>query len=235
MTGTELQNRIIANLGGRDDKDTEILQAVNDAIARISALRRWSINESTESITLATDTAEYSLPARTKAIIAAYLEQSSGRLVVLEAVSTFRFDRIFKAGNPVTYDVSSMDGDHTDGVPLQQTGIQTGEPISYCHFGGELIMYPIPTSSENGLTVYLRCNRRPAEIAGGSDNPLGDDFDRLVIAYATADMCAQLTLWDDEKNWERRAIILLREAIQEERARPDWTPRLNAAGIARIP
>jgi hypothetical protein len=236
MTGTELQTRIKANLGNRSDKDTEILQAVNDAIMRISALRRWAINESTQTISLVTDTAEYSLPDRTTAIIGAYLERSSNVLVMLEAVSTFRFDRIFKTTNEeVLLDVTDVTGDHSDGSPSVGSGICTGEPTTYCHFGKKIIVYPIPTSSQNGLDIYVRCVRRPAEIIGSGDNPLGDEFDRLVVAFATADMCAQLSLWDDSKGWEGRAHMLLREAMQEERARPDWTPRSNVSGIAMIP
>ncbi len=237
MTGTELANRVKSNIGGRTDKDTEILQAVNDAIARISCLRRWAVNESTETIALATDTAEYNLPTRTKAVIGAYLERSSGVFVMLECISTFRFDRIFKSGgSTLQYDVSGVTGDHTDGSPAyDRTGIRSGEPDAYCHFGGQLVMYPIPSSSQNGLSVYLRCSIRPAEILTAAESPLGDEFDRLVVAYATADMCALLTLWDDSMGWERRAATLLREAVQEERARPDWTPRANAANTPLIP
>ena len=236
MTGQELVDRVKSNVGNRSDKDTEILQAVNDAIQRISALHRWDINESTDTIALVTDQESYSLPANTSAVISLFLELASGDFEMLQAVSTFRLDRVFKAnGCPSLFDLSGVSGDHADGSPVLGYHTKTGIPQLYSHWAGGIVVYPIPTASENGLDLYVRISTRPSEILVGGTNPLGDKFDRLVIAFATADVCAMLSLWDDSRGWESRAHMLLREVQNEEKERPDWTPRTGAGGRSLIP
>jgi len=237
MTYAEMLARVKSNVGGRDDKDDEIKISLNDAVMRIASLHRWDVNESTEELTLVTDQIEYDLPTGTTAVTSLYLERDDGYFTMLECISMFRFDRVFKAaGYNLLIDVGGITGDHGDGKPNTSLNVREGEPEVYAHFGNQVLMYPKPNASQNGLKFSVRVHTRPTAMSDDSDvNPLGEHFDQMVIAFATADTCAMLTLWDDAKGWEGRAYMYLREVKEQERARPDWTPRTRAAGRSMIP
>ena len=237
MTGAELMNRVRSAIGNRTDKEVEILQAVNDGIVRVASLHRWNINQETdETVTLVTDQELYSLPERTTAVVSLFLENQDAEFLMLTAVSITRFDQVFKARFGATlYDMTGMTGDHTNGDPAYFLENRTGEPNLYAHFGGKIVVYPVPTAAQDGLKLHIRLTKRPEPISSQGVNPLGEELDRVVAAFATADVCAILTLWNDSKGWEGRAHMLLREAITEERSRPDWTPRTTVRGRSMIP
>lgn len=90
---------------------------------------------------------------------------------------------------------------------------EQGEPREYFVWGNSLEVYPLPSSSFNGVSLVIRYISEPTvPISDSAVSPLPADFDRTILQYA-----AFLTLTDRDES--TRAGFYLNGYLAQKRSR----------------
>jgi len=226
-TGQALLDLVKGNLGGRTDKDTRILSAVNNAIARLGspAFCIWRNLVKVYSTTVPADSEYISLPTRTLSIISAWVHDSGGSDTMLDMCTSYQGDRINKSESsdrPVMVTPGWTGGN----------GNETGEPRLFGRSGNSIWLYPVPSES---TSLYLRVVLRPNIALGLNDeHDMGEGLDHVIAAFATSEMYMHLNEDDKAGRWEGYAKRLANEARGVEEYEPGLTIKGSYDGVSGI-
>jgi len=229
-TGTELQDRVRLNLGGRTDKDTSIMQAINNAIVSIARGKHdWRNLQKTFTTTVIAENNTITLPEYSKNVLSLWRVVSETENVILQRISTYRHDRINNTSPNLSGGITThiYQGDSRV-IPSNDSGL----PRSYHIHGNVIFIHPTPTEDTE---FYIRVTAKPTVITADVEHDLGEQMDDVIVAIATSEMYLQLQLLDDAGAWLQWGERLKKQAIGAERRNPDWSPRLSADSRIRIP
>jgi len=137
----------------RGDLDTQISDAITNAIRRYNRERLWFL-EGTATLTLAASTSSYDLPTDFRAVDSVLLN-TSGRLYPLDQVSYNEIDS-------------------------EDDGTFTGDPSQYAIYGKKIRFYPTPQSANSTVVSYLKALDEPS--AAGSNSWTEEGYDLIRYA-----------------------------------------------------
>ena len=218
MTGQDLLNACKGNLGNRDSGVIGA-QSVDDAVLD-------SINETL-----------YIIAKR-------YNVETLQRNALIDVTSSaYKYVEPILDENDITISVKSYiilvlkQDDETVGKPLIRLSTQrrdktfpitssnmSGRPGFYSIFAGYIELYPYP---DDDYTIYARTNVWPIDFDStniGNPNPLGEWWDDVVEAGATAKAFSKLQQVKDAQLWYHTMEHNLRATLRALRELPDWQP-----------
>jgi len=145
------------------DVKVRILDYINEAIEELNILAKWDILKSEGTVTLATDTREYTLATD------ADVNRIVGDRFYIDTEDTF----VYMATSNQAFQEEVIQGD-------------TGRPIVWIPFGknasqvDQIKVDPIPTADENGLVMTYWYTRQLTALSADSDTT---PFQEVVIRH----------------------------------------------------
>lgn len=175
----------------RTDKDTEIVQALNDMILFVAAKLPMGAYKYQSYIALVAGQEDYPLPSTLMHVLhpVKYLEGSatSDSGWPLERISKQEYDERFINPNRTSPD-------------------DTGEAGFYCIFGGCILIGPIPESGTNDL-LEMDWTTRPTDLSADADTPaLGDEWREVLKCGVLARVNAGIELFQEAAYWESQYL-----------------------------
>jgi hypothetical protein len=200
LTRDEFISEVRENLGGRTDiTDATIIRKLNLALQKISRkhdfrdLQRYAYNEIGEG-EVYIKTAE-----EVREVYSFILVDNSGIRRKLVRVAIRAWDKMFENS--------------------QRTS--TAVPTHYNVWRQDLQLYPVPNDS---YKVELKYTVWPDLFEAGVDNNKVAQYEHLddvIINFATSEMFRQLNQNVEADNYLSMAMIELRDAIKEDKIKPD--------------
>jgi len=218
-TGTELITAVKDHLGDRASGyvgsrgvDDAVLDSVNKAVERIP--KKYNVIALQKNLTISVTTAAYKY--------AVPVTDDSGNTIRIKNI--FRLVRVL-SGETTGYPVHKITTWKRDLVfPLTNSTVHSGPPSYYSIFAGYIELYPYP---DDTYSIYLRVNCFANKITSatqGQPQPLGEEWDDVIEAYATHDMFAKLQEPNDSKNWYdiyEEELKIVKASLEDD---PDWSP-----------
>jgi len=206
VTG-HLGNRSGGTIGTQSMADS-IASAINNGISKISKQYRLPILDRTLQTTVEIGTKIYDLPTldtnnnpiRLRNLLRVHYLDSTGEGYPLTKISMQEYDEHYPP---------STSGD-------------TGTPIYYAVFAGQIHLYPTPELA--GYLVYRATIWPTAMSSLDAESPLGEDWDDVLEEYATAECFAKLQQTLDARLWLDMYRKSLRETIYAMSEEPDDLP-----------
>lgn len=179
MIVSDIYNRVKRQFGdesGVQVTDTDILRWINDGQRQI-VMSNEGLLETTTTANSVADQAEYTLPTNLL-IFKSVSFKGTGQVsyVQLRGMSFNEFQK----------HIDSWDGDTT----------QTGTPVVYTIYAGNLILYPIPeTSISSAIKIYY--TRKPTDVDSSDDTP-----DLPLLYHETLVKYCLQQAYEMDEDWE---------------------------------
>ena len=193
----------------RTDKDTEIIQAINDSILWISTLIPHGNYKYQSWVYTALAREDYALPSNLIHLIhpVKFLEGSAS------SDSGFPLEHITKE----EYDIREPNPNRTNP--------STGRPSAYTVFSRSILVTPLPDKTTSLLEIMW--SRRPVSLSAAADTPeLGAEWDEVIKHISMDKLYAGMGMLQESSYWaslyrdaEWNPIGLLRNLINAERDR----------------
>lgn len=193
----------------RTDKNTEIIQAINDSILWISTLIPHGDYKYQSWVYTALAREDYALPSNLIHLIhpIKFLEGSAS------ADSGFPLEHITKE----EYDIREPNPN--------RTSPSTGRPSAYTVFSRSILVTPLPDKTTYLLEIMW--SRRPGSLSAAADTPeLGSEWDEVIKHISMDKLYAGMGMLQESGYWaslyrdaEWNPIGLLRNLINAERDR----------------
>jgi hypothetical protein len=197
MTKAELRAIVIQNTN-RSDKVDLINSALVFGGRQIQQARLWHKSLTSATTTLAANASTVLKPTDLDKIYAVVVENAESTLnryrVRVVEQSTFR-----------TF------------FPTLTTLTQVGEPWLCYEDVLNLVFGPMAQQAYNITTHYYK---KHTTLVSDSDTPLIDEFDELLIAYASAYVFRSIEMFDSANQWETMFRTRLGELIRTDAERP---------------
>lgn len=170
----------------RTDKDTELVQAYNDAIIDIATRMPHSGYKYQSYVPTVSGQEDYTLPSDLIHLIhPAKLLDGSGTN---------------DSGYPMDF-ISKQEYDLLEPNP-NRTDPPAGKPIKYCVFSKSILLTPIPDAV---YIIEIDWSKRPTTLSGNSDvHSLGSEWDEVLKQMVLARLNAGIELFAEAAYWESR-------------------------------
>ena len=170
----------------RTDKDTELVQAYNDAIIDIATRMPHGGYKYQSYVPTVSGQEDYALPSDLIHIIhPACLLDGSGTN---------------DSGYPMDF-ISKQEYDLLEPNP-NRTDPPTGKPIKYCVFSKSILLSPVPDAI---YIIEIDWSKRPTTLSGNSDvHTLGSEWDEALKQMVLARLNAGIELFAEAAYWESR-------------------------------
>ncbi len=197
----------------RTDKDTEIVQARNDAVLYIAVLMPHAGYKYQSYAPSVTAQPNYPLP--------------SDLMHLIHPIRLLEGSGTNDSGYPLDH-ITKQEYDLIEPNP-NRTSPSTGKPLKYCIFSRAILPTPIP--DKNTYFFEIDWSKRPTEQLLDADlHSLGAEWDE-VLKWMTLDrLNASLELFQEAEYWRSRyqdeagnPIGTFRRLLDIEREREDWT------------
>lgn len=171
----------------RDDKDTEITQALNDTIRSLANMKALEGRKFTSYIATTADQEDYPLPTSKAHIIhpVRYIEASDKEDgYSLEKLSREEWTKRYINPNNST-----------------PANISTGAPVAYCIYENAIHLGPVPDKST--YLIEMDWSKIPtAQAAGGDIQELGEEWEEVIKWGVLFRLYAALGLDDEAAKWK---------------------------------
>ena len=170
----------------RTDKDTELVQAYNDAIIDIATRMPHGGYKYQSYVPTVSGQEDYALPSDVIHLIhPAKLLEGSGTN---------------DSGYPMDF-ISKQEYDLLEPNP-NRTDPPTGKPIKYCVFSKSILLSPVPDAI---YIIEIDWSKRPTALSGNSDvHTLGSEWDEALKQMVLARLNAGIELFAEAQYWESR-------------------------------
>lgn len=168
----------------RTDKDTEIVQAINDAFLWIATIIPHGNYKYQSWIYTAVGREDYSLPSNLIHLIhpVKFLEGSAA------SDSGYPLERITKE----EYDILEPNPNRTNP--------STGKPIQYTVYSRSILVTPLPDSANYLLEIMW--SKRPVSLSADADTPeLGAEWDEVIKQIALDKLYAGMGMLQESSYW----------------------------------
>lgn len=195
-TGSEISAEVQSNLGARTsgtiggvDIATSIMRSVNRAM--MAAVKGYEPPELERNLTLAITTANYryALPVVDATNAAIRIKNFAAEPILVGAAAD------------VEYSVPRATAWLRDRNYYRSRSDEPARPMVYAIFSSYLELFPWPDTT---YTMYLRVNIFPIKFTSttlSNSHCLGEEWDDVIIAYATADMFRKLQQIQEAADW----------------------------------
>jgi hypothetical protein len=168
----------------RTDKDTEMLQAINDAIVDISTRMPHGAYKYQSYLPCVASQEDYPLPSTIIHLL--------HPVKLLEGSGTndegYPMERISKE----EYDVLEINPN--------RTSPPTGQPTKYCIYSGSILLSPVPDVST--YLLELDWTKRPTVLTADGESPaLGAEYDEVIKQMVMARLMRSIELYQEADYW----------------------------------
>jgi len=167
----------------RTDKDTEIVQALNDAIVAVAVKIPHSAYKYQSYIATVAGQEDYALPST--------IIHLMHPIRLIEGSGT----------NDTGWELDHLTKEEYDALEPNpnRTSPDDGSPISYCIFSNSILLDPIP---DDVYYIEINWSKRPTSISGDSESPsLGAEWDEVLKYMVLSRVCAGLGIYDSAQYW----------------------------------
>lgn len=206
LTFTQMQTLVKRAINNRDDLDTEIMQALNNAYLQTALIRGVTFRE---------------------------LDGGPQTFLTVDGTSSYSFSTILTAETVRNVmAVFSPMRDTTNNRRIKSTSIQDidakstveGKPSWFAHFGTGLVLNPTPDAV---YTISFRYRLRPPRLSNGADvTVIPEEFDWAIVWGAASDINAVIGVLDRSSFYatkRREAIELVGLGVEVEDEYADWS------------
>lgn len=237
MTGTELSDASLGHIGNRasgmigaETVATSARSSVNFAMEDcVKGVNPPELKDETE-IDVSTSNYSYSVPTT----------NTSGTTIRVKSMYVARLKQDDETTGRPLYVLPDSVKDSL--WPIMDSS-RTARPRVVGRFGDTLKLYPWP---DDDYVVHLKVNTWPTRFTAatiGTDSPLNDEWDPVIIAWAVHDLFAKLQQVEDSENWLGIYTARKRSLVGELRLKPNQTldgtlneiPAYVSADYARDP
>ena len=175
----------------RTDKDTEIVQALNDMIIFIAAKQPLGAYKYQSYIPVVAQQEDYPLPAN--------------NMHILHPIRFLQGSASTDLGWPLNR-ISKEEYDKRYSNPNRTNPTNTGESGDYCIFGGSILVGPLPASGTNDL-LEADWTTLPTDQSADADTPaLGEEWREVLKWGVLARINAGLELFQEAEYWESKYL-----------------------------
>lgn len=169
----------------RTDKDTELVQALNDAIIAVAVKMPHGVYKYTSYVATVNGQPDYALPATMMHII--------HPIRLLEGNSSS------DSGWPLEH-ISKDEYDILEPNPFRTSPDSKGDPSKYTIYSGSILPWPIPDDATHLLEIDW--TKVPTDQSGASDTPALPDYWREVLKQMTLSrLCQGIGLYQEAQYW----------------------------------
>ena len=215
QTATEMRDEVrfnLASLTANEMADTVILRLVNQAYRRVSSPTVYEHRnlEATVHIAMVLDDRTYGLAASDVSGYTVEPTLISAATKILAVPGAFH---ALTTTLPVTNTTQSRLMRKVNVQELDRGIRRQGAPRRFAIRGKELILDTFPTSVEVGQFVGLECRMQPTDLPTGA-TLLDDEWDELVVAFATEAGWRKLNNFTAMHAWAGEAARLTRDVVE---------------------
>lgn len=198
LTRSELENLVRQNIGGRTDRNNELVSFLNLAQDQMTRSHDFSELEVLSQASTVASQKTLDLPDKPLSVISLRLIRGSSLSKKLIFIPPRRWDKI---------------------IPEPEWHV-TGEPSYYTVFRDVIEMYRIPNAV---YTLRLRWIKRPTPFSTTTD--IASDFERkddIIVSFATSWAFRSLGEHEKADKWWRGAVYSLKSALKQDWPGPDF-------------
>ncbi len=193
----ELIARVQRNTN-RTDKDTAILDFLNDALKVMARRHEWRDLRIVRTTTLTTGEFRYSFPDDMRDTHGIRIIDSTSSVLLVEKTKLW-----------------------LNNLEPNPDSDSVAKPAFYAVDGNYFEVFPRP---DQDYTIYLDMTRWPTALVNDADTPELDQVDDVLVAYATAELYASIQMLTESERWERRFETRFKAAWMQDNSRPNHQP-----------
>ena len=191
----------------RTDKDTELLQCLNDSIMQVAIKMPHGAYKYQSYVLTVQGQEDYALPST--------IMHFMHPMRILDGSSTT------DSGRQLEH-ISKKDFDAIQPNP-NRTSPDTGSPSAYTIYSGSILLTSIPDCSTDILEINW--TKRPTTLSAGTDTPsLGSEWDEVLKQMTLSRLYALIELFQEAAYWrsmyedaEGRPVGLYRDLLEIEK------------------